>query len=119
MVTRRQEREAADELDNFREMASVLRPSPGGIPRLQGVDIYGMSIPLQKETGGDHIIYIDFNQRYDLPRRIAEAESEGRFDVSGNLRECCHRAGILLADVSGHKATDALIAPGESSFGYG
>ena len=61
-------------------------------------------------TGGDHIIYIDFNQRYDMPRRIAEAEAEGREHVAEHLRECCHRAGILLADVSGHKATDALIA---------
>lgn len=110
MVTRRQHDEAADELDNFREIAGVLRPSPGGVPSLDGVDIYGMSIPLQKETGGDHIIYIDFNQRYDMPRRSAEAEAQGRAEVADRLRDCCHRAGILLADVSGHKATDALIA---------
>lgn len=110
MATRHEQLEAADELENFREIASVLRPSPGGIPRLEGVDIYGMSIPLSHGAGGDHIIYIDFNKRYDMPRRIAEAEAESRPDVADRLRDCCHRAGILLADVSGHKATDALIA---------
>jgi serine phosphatase RsbU (regulator of sigma subunit) len=105
-----QDAAAADELINFRQMAANLRPSPGGIPRLKGVDIYGRSLPLQDETGGDHIIYIDFNQRYDMPRRIEEAEAAGRLEVAERLRACCRRAGILLADVSGHRATDALIA---------
>ena len=111
MVTRRQHDEAADELDNFREIARVLRPSSGGIPRLKGVDIYGTSVPLQKETGGDHIIYIDFNQRYDMPRSIAEAEGEGHYKVAQPLRECGHPAAILKADESGHKATDEYISP--------
>lgn len=110
MINRRQHEDAADELDNFREIAAVLRPSPGGIPLLEGVDIYGLSIPLQQDTGGDHILYIDFNQRFDMSRRIAEAEAEGQPEVAERLSECRHRAGILLADVSGHKATDALIA---------
>jgi len=87
-----------------------LIPSPGEIPRLKGVEIYGRTIPLQTEIGGDHIIYVDYNQRYDLPRRIAEAEHEGRPQVADKLRRCQHRAGILLADVAGHKVTDALIA---------
>jgi serine phosphatase RsbU (regulator of sigma subunit) len=110
MTPPQQDAAAADELINFRQMAANLRPSPGGIPRLKGVDIYGRSLPLQDETGGDHIIYIDFNQRYDMPRRIEEAETEGRPEVAERLRACCRRAGILLADVSGHRATDALIA---------
>ncbi len=61
-------------------------------------------------VGGDHIIYIDFNRRYDLPRRIHEAKAAGQRQVAERLEECRHRAGILLADVSGHRNTDALIA---------
>lgn len=100
----------AGELENFREIARVLRPSAGSVPQLSGVDIDGVSLPLEGVTGGDHLIYIDFNRRYDMARRIATAEAEGQEAVADKLRDCKHRAGILLADVSGHKATDALIA---------
>lgn len=100
----------ADELENFQEIAGVLKPSPGAIPKLPGIDISGLSLPLQEAAGGDHIIFIDFNRRYDLPRRIEAARLEGRDEVADRLRECEHRAGILLADVSGHRVTDALIA---------
>ncbi len=100
----------ADELENFQEIAGVLKPSPGAIPKLPGIDISGLSLPLQEAAGGDHIIFIDFNRRYDLPRRIEAARLEGRDEVADRLRECEQRAGILLADVSGHRVTDALIA---------
>jgi len=100
----------ADELENFQEIAGVLKPSPGAIPKLPGIDISGLSLPLQEAAGGDHIIFIDFNRRYDLPRRIETARLEGRDEVADRLRECEQRAGILLADVSGHRVTDALIA---------
>lgn len=100
----------ADELKNFQEIAQVLKPSPGAIPQLPGVDIGGLSLPLREVVGGDHIIFIDFNRRYDLRRRIELARAEGRYDVADRLQECRRRAGILLADVSGHRVTDALIA---------
>lgn len=99
-----------DELRNFQEIATTLKPSPGEIPRLAGVDIGGISIPFKEPVGGDHILYIDFNRRYDLTRRIEEAETEGELDLAVTLRTCHHRAGILLADVSGHRITDALVA---------
>lgn len=99
-----------DELQNFQEIATTLKPSPGGIPSLEGVDIGGISTPLKELVGGDHIIYIDFNRRYDLTRRIDEAVTKGRPEVAAKLELCRHRAGILLADVSGHRITDALIA---------
>lgn len=97
------------ELRNFQEIATVLRPDPGAVPKLAGVDIGGSSKPLKELVGGDHIIYIDFNRRYNLDRRIGVAEAAGRTAVAANLRRCRHRAGILLADVSGHQITDALI----------
>jgi serine phosphatase RsbU (regulator of sigma subunit) len=86
-----------------------LKPSPGEIPRLRGVEIAGLSMPLAQVIGGDHIIYVDFDRRYDLERRLAEAEKEGREEVVRKLKRQRHRAGILVADVSGHRMTDALV----------
>jgi serine phosphatase RsbU (regulator of sigma subunit) len=101
----------ADELGNFHEIARHLKPSPGEIPRLLGVEIAGLSLPLKDAMiGGDHVIYIDFNRRYDLEARIADATKKGREDVVRNLQGLRSRAGILVADVAGHRMTDALIA---------
>jgi len=100
----------AVELQNFEELARFLTPSPGGIPRLAGVDIHGISLPLRRVIGGDHILYVDFNARFDLDARIADAEAAGRDQVARRLGLCRERAGILVADVSGHRMTDAVIA---------
>ena len=99
-----------DELDNFQEIARFLNPSPGEIPALDGVDICGVSMPLRGVIGGDHTLFIDFNRRYDLNRRIGEAEEQERPEVAERLRKLRHRAGILVADASGHRMTDAMIA---------
>jgi serine phosphatase RsbU (regulator of sigma subunit) len=80
------------------------------MPRLPGVEISAFSLPYRGSLGGDHVIFVDFQKRFDLPRRIAEAESSGLHEVVEELRKCKHRAGVLLADVSGHQATDAAIA---------
>jgi serine phosphatase RsbU (regulator of sigma subunit) len=98
-----------DELQNFQEIARYLNPSPGEIPSLRGVDICGLSMPLKDVIGGDHIIYLDFNRRYDLERRIAAAQEQDLHEVVKNLRRLKIRSGILVADVSGHRMTDALI----------
>lgn len=99
-----------DELQNFQEIANYLDPSPGDLPSVDGIDVCGLSMPLGGVAGGDHIIYLDFKRRYDLPSRIAEAEAAGRSGVAAKLRDLERRAGILVADVSGHRMTDALIA---------
>jgi serine phosphatase RsbU (regulator of sigma subunit) len=99
-----------DELRNFQEIASYLNPSPGEIPDLKGIEICGLSMPLKDVIGGDHIVYIDFNRRFDLPGRIKTAVEEGKGEVADQLRLLAHRAGILVADVSGHRMTDAMIA---------
>lgn len=100
----------ADELENFSEIMKVLKPSPGERPRLPGVDIDAVSMPLNGAIGGDHLIYLDFEKRYDLDRLIAGARAGGRESLASQLAENRHRAGILLADVAGHRVTDALVA---------
>jgi len=98
------------ELRNFEEIARYLNPSPGEIPSLPGIDIGGLFLPLHGVIGGDHVIYIDFKRRYDLDARIAEVERAHRRRVAERLQDLRTRAGILVADVSGHRITDALIA---------
>jgi serine phosphatase RsbU (regulator of sigma subunit) len=98
------------ELDNFQGMARSLLPTPGEVPKLRGVDIHGGTLPLNGVVGGDHLIYVDFKQRFDLDARIAAASQAGRWEVVENLRRCQRMAGIVLIDVSGHRVTDALLA---------
>ena len=98
------------ELANLEQIALATKPASGDLPSLRGVDIDGVSMPLRQAIGGDHLIYLDFKQRYDLDRRIREAEEAGRERVVAGLRQSQQRAGVLVADVSGHKATDALVA---------
>ncbi len=99
-----------EELENFEEIALQLKPDPGEIPSLPGIDVFGTSIPLAGAIGGDHIIYVDFNKRHDLDARIARAEKKGQSDIAARLNEMKQTAGVLLADVSGHRITDAVLA---------
>jgi serine phosphatase RsbU (regulator of sigma subunit) len=98
------------ELKNFEDIAKYLTPRPGDVPQLQGIDVFGGTLPFNGVIGGDHLIYVDFKQRFDLDARIARAAAEGRPDVVENLKHCQRSAGIALIDVSGHHATDALMA---------
>jgi serine phosphatase RsbU (regulator of sigma subunit) len=98
------------ELKNFEDIARYILPLPGEIPALRGIDVYGGSIPLTGTIGGDHLIYVDFKKRYDLPARIRQALADGKPDVAANLERCRSRAGIAVVDVSGHQVTDALLA---------
>ena len=98
------------ELKNFQEMAQHIVPLPGEIPTLQGIDVCGGTMPLSGKVGGDHIIYVDFKKRYDLAARIKQAAAAGRPEVMAHLERCKTKAGIAVLDVSGHHATDALLA---------
>jgi serine phosphatase RsbU (regulator of sigma subunit) len=99
-----------EELENFQEIAVRLKPEPGEIPKLPGIDVFGATIPLTGAIGGDHIIYIDFKQRHDLDARIAQAEKKGLSQIAGKLEALKQTAAVLLADVSGHRITDAALA---------
>jgi serine phosphatase RsbU (regulator of sigma subunit) len=103
-------RRLTHELDNFRDIAKYILPTPGEHPRLRGLDIFGGSMPLSGSIGGDHLIYVDFKQRFDLDARIELARAENRPEVVTQLEHCRHKAGIALVDVSGHRMTDALLA---------
>ncbi len=100
----------ARELRNFQEIAHWLMPEAGEVPRLHGIDVWGSTRALRGAVGGDHVIYVDFKQRYDLQARIAEAEAAGAATVVDGLRRCGHRAGIAVLDAAGHQMTDALLA---------
>jgi serine phosphatase RsbU (regulator of sigma subunit) len=97
------------ELENFQDIARYLLPLPGELPRLRGIDVYGGVRSLNGLLGGDHLIYVDFKQRFDLAARIRQAERDGRADMVANLERCAHAAGIALVDVAGHRMTDALL----------
>jgi serine phosphatase RsbU (regulator of sigma subunit) len=49
-----------------------LKPVEGAIPQLPGIDMYGNSIPAGS-VGGDLFEYINFQQRYNIDARIAQA----------------------------------------------
>jgi serine phosphatase RsbU (regulator of sigma subunit) len=49
-----------------------LMPVEGAIPRLDGIEMYGNSIPAGS-VGGDLFEYINFRQRYNIDARIASA----------------------------------------------
>jgi serine phosphatase RsbU (regulator of sigma subunit) len=100
----------AEELKNFQDIARHIVPLPGEIPTLKGIDVYGDTIPLTGIIGGDHIIYLDFKKRYDLVARIQRAAAAGRQDIVDHLERCQRKSGIAVLDVSGHHATDALLA---------
>jgi serine phosphatase RsbU (regulator of sigma subunit) len=98
------------ELENFEEIVKHLIPPPGEIPRINGLDIFGGSLAFQGTAGGDHVIFVDFTQRFDLESRIQRSIEQGRHDIAKNLRRCQTTAGIAVLDVSGHRMTDAFMA---------
>jgi serine phosphatase RsbU (regulator of sigma subunit) len=100
----------AKEFENFEEIARGIMPRPGSIPSLVGVEVYGETLPLNGIVGGDHLIYVDFNKRHDMEARIKVAEDVGQPDIAANLDRCRRTAGVALIDVSGHRATDAMLA---------
>jgi serine phosphatase RsbU (regulator of sigma subunit) len=58
------------EIDEY--LLKRLMPVEGAIPHLQGIEMYGNSIPAGT-VGGDLYEYINFQQRYDVDARIARA----------------------------------------------
>jgi len=103
--------DASGERDRFRREIKTLVPAPGEVPDLDGrLDVAWASIPLNGIIGGDHLMFVDFRKRFDLEARLEEAERLGRHEIAANLRRNQRRAGVLLADVAGHDASDGMIA---------
>ena len=61
------------ELENFQELARSPTPTPGDIPNVSGIDMFGGTLALSGSLGGDLIVYLDFTQFFDLDARIAQA----------------------------------------------
>ena len=97
------------EIENFVRTVRLIRPPNPGLQMGQ-VEVYGDSVFLNGAAGGDHILYVEFDRRYDLDRRIRAAIEDGTVEVSARLGESRDRLGILVGDVSGHQITDALAA---------
>lgn len=106
----------SQELANFEILTKGTIPLPGDIPEIDGYDIYGESIPLGGAIGGDHIIYIDFKERYELDEKIKEVSRDTRFmaqakeQIIENIHTLKTKGGVLIADVSGHFKTDFSFA---------
>ena len=91
-------------------LAQRLTPTAGAIPRMPGIDIHGVSLPLNGVAGGDLLTYVDFQERFDLDSRIRRALRVGQKDMARVLQKLRNTGGILVADVAGHNFTDAARA---------
>jgi serine phosphatase RsbU (regulator of sigma subunit) len=96
--------------DTARYLSRRLMPAPGLIPKIPGIEIQGMTIPYNGIAGGDVIIYVNFEERFDLDSRIRNAREQGEEKKAERLRQLRHKGGILVADVAGHDFTDAARA---------
>ena len=61
---------SAPSIDEY--LRKRLMPVEGAIPHVQGIEMYGNSIPAGT-VGGDLFEYINFQQRYDIDARIQRA----------------------------------------------
>ena len=60
----------APSIDDY--LRKRLMPVEGAIPSVQGIEMYGNSIPAGT-VGGDLFEYINFQQRYDIDARVQRA----------------------------------------------
>ena len=91
-------------------LSQRLMPAPGAIPKLQGIDMYGLTLPLNGIAGGDLVTYVNFQDRFDLDARILRAHLEGQGHIVPALRRLKRKGGVMVADVAGHEFTDAARA---------
>ena len=94
------------ELERFSDLAHTFDPPPSELPEVPWIDVYGESLPYNRQAGGDHIIYVDFKKRYKMEKLIRNAPD----NLKKKLRATSARAGILVLDVEGHDFSSAFIA---------
>lgn len=104
-----QSRELEQEMENLHSIFEAVYAYPTTFS-LTDVDIFGRSFPVHGMLGGDHLIFLDFARRYDLNRRIADARAAGHDEVAAHLEDNRSKVGVMIADVSGHRVTDTLLA---------
>lgn len=63
---------SAPSIDEY--LRQRLMPVEGSIPQIQGIEMYGNSVPAGT-VGGDLFEYINFQQRYDIDARIRRAHT--------------------------------------------
>jgi serine phosphatase RsbU (regulator of sigma subunit) len=121
-------------LDELDKRVKHIKPLPGEVPELKGIEIFGETLPQEGTIGGDHIIYINFNKRYDIDARIRRKEEKWQDEMKEfsaeeqrnnpyilkkkqekdkiikSLNENRERAGVLVADVKGHDRSGSFIA---------
>jgi hypothetical protein len=90
--------------------ARHLTPTPGAIPKIAGIDIFGMSVPFNGVAGGDLITYMNFQERFDLDTRIRAAGDRKQDGMVQALQRLKLAGGILVADIAGHEFADAMRA---------
>ncbi len=90
--------------------AKHLAPAPGAVPVLPGIEIYGITIPLNGVAGGDLITYVNFHDRFDLDERMSRAVAQGQDGIAQALQRLQRAGGIMVADVAGHQFADAIRA---------
>src|SRR5215475_11426765 len=83
-----------------------LMPVEGAIPYVQGIEMYGNSIPAGA-VGGDLFEYINFQQRYDLDARIQRA-----------LKRSKEYLEVLPAGTPPHNSVDDHVEWLKSRLGY-
>jgi hypothetical protein len=91
-------------------LAQRLMPAAGAIPHIPGIDIYGLTVPLNGVAGGDLITYMSFEDRFDLDARIRRALARGQAGIAQTIQRLKRKGGVLVADVAGHDFTDAARA---------
>ncbi|MCK4944614.1 MAG: serine/threonine-protein phosphatase [Candidatus Aminicenantes bacterium] len=120
-------------LDQLDQRVKYIKPPPGETPQVQGIDIFGETLPREGTIGGDHIIYIDFNKRYNLDARIKKIEQNWLEEINAYSQEEINqnpfiqkkkaekdkiisavemnrqKAGVLVADVKGHDQSGSFI----------
>lgn len=121
-------------LDELDKRVKYIKPLPGEVPKLNGIEIFGENLPQEGTIGGDHIIYINFNKRYDIDARVRRIEEKWqkemkefseeeqlsnpyilkkkvqKDEIIKSLNDNRSRAGMLVADVKGHDRSGSFIA---------
>jgi hypothetical protein len=89
-----------------------LMPVEGAIPHVQGIEMYGNSVPAGT-VGGDIFEYINFQQRYDIDARIERALKRSKEYLEplppGNPPPQCGRRSYPMVENQG-PATEVFCA---------